>query len=270
MLLNKSVSGIRRHVRTAAVQTYLSVRRRMSGHPVWFDNGRIKLPFHGDGDDQELFYRLDGQEWWDKELRLISPYLKEGDVAVDVGANLGFMSGILRTLTGDAGRVHSFEPSPKVFAKLLEVIEVNHFSTVSAYNMGCGKEVQSMTLYCPPSSGHASLRPNEATERSTQEKKVVQIVKLDDFLGPKLERLNFLKIDTEGYEDDVLLGTTGLLRRFFPVIYIELCSEYLASSERAIRLLLDLGYTFDREIDLQHSSNGDNYFAVPPGYGRTN
>ena len=40
-----------------------------------------------------------------------------------------------------------------------------------------------MTLYCPPSSGHASLRPNADVERSTLEKKVVRIVKLDDFLG---------------------------------------------------------------------------------------
>ena len=271
MLLNKLASGIRRRSRTAAARISLSLRRKISGRPVWFDNGRIKLPFHGDGDDQEIYYKLDGRAWWDKELGLISPYLKAGDVAVDVGANHGFMSGVFSTLIGSTGQIHSFEPNPKVFAKLLEVIQVNNLSTVSAYNMGCGKEAQSMTLFCPPSSGHASLRPNSDIERSTLEKKEVRIVKLDDFLGPKLERLNFLKIDTEGYEEDVLLGATELIHRFHPVIYIELCSEYLASSERAIQILLDLGYTFDRKPDMSHSSNGDNFFALPPNYyQRTN
>jgi FkbM family methyltransferase len=161
-----------------------------------------------------------------------------------------------------------FRTEPRVLAKLLEVIKVNNLSTVSAYNMGCGKEERSMTLHCPPSSGHASLRPSADVERSSLEKKEVRIVKLDDFLGSKLERLNFLKIDTEGYEDEVLSGATELIRRFHPTIYIELCTEYLASSERAIQFLLDLGYTFDREIDLQHSSNGNNFFALPPIYQR--
>jgi FkbM family methyltransferase len=270
MLLRRIASGIRHRSRTAAAQMYLSVRRQVSGRPIWFDNGRIKLPYHGDGDQQELFYKLDGRAWWDNELELISPHLKKGHTAVDVGANLGFMSGIFSTLTGDAGHVHSFEPSPATFAKLLEVIEANNYIAVSPYNMGCGSEEQSMNLYCPPSSGHASLRPSAAIERSALEKRQVRIIKLDDFLGPKIERLDFLKIDTEGYENDVLLGATELLRRFYPVIYIELCSEYLASSESAVRLLLDLGYSFNREIDLQHSSNGDNYFAVPPGYKQSN
>ncbi len=247
----------------------LFVRGRVHGYPVWFDNGRLKLPYYGDGDNQELLYHMDGREWWDGELRLISRYVSAGDVALDVGANHGFMSGILSTLTGSTGQVHSFEPNPKVFAKLLEVIKINNFSTVSAYNMGCGKEEQLMTLHCPPSSGHASLRPNADIKRSSLETKEVRIVKLDDFLGPRLERLNFLKIDTEGYEDDVLLGATDLLRRFYPVIYIELCSEYLVSSERSIQFLRSLGYALDREIDLRHSSNGENFFALPPKYQRT-
>ncbi len=239
------------------------VQGRIGGYPVWFDNGRIKLPYHGGDDDQELFYKLDGREWWDNERRLIEPYVKAGDVAVDVGANLGFMSGVLSSLTGSEGHVHSFEPNPKIFARLLEVVEANHYGTISAYNMGCGKQEDSMTLHCPASSGQASLRPGAGIERSSREKKNVRIVKLDEFLGPKLERLDFLKIDTEGFEDQVIFGASGLICRFHPVIYIELCSEYLDSSERAIRLLLDYGYRFEHEVDLRHSTNGANFIALP-------
>jgi FkbM family methyltransferase len=261
----KLIARLRNRGRTEAARAYFSLRRRLTGHAFWVDHGCIQLPYHGDGDLQELYYHLNGKAWWAHEMQLISPYLSQGGVAVDVGANLGFLSGILSGLAGPAGQVHSFEPSPAVYAKLLEVIAANRYTNVSAYNTGCGKEESTMVLYCTASSGNATLRPNAGMEAAAKNQQSVRIVKLDDFLGPKLERLDFLKIDTEGYEDAVLEGATELLKRFKPVLYIELCSQYLKSSERAVRILRDHGYTFDREPDLETSANGENYFALPPG-----
>jgi FkbM family methyltransferase len=240
----------------------LTIRRSLARKTIWIDHKRIKLPYHGDGDLQELQYYLYGDVWWKAELSALRPYVHEGDVAIDVGANLGFMSGILGTLTGPNGRVFSFEPSPSTYPKLLEVLSVNGFTNVTAYNIGCGTEEQAVTLYYPPSSGHATIRPDEQITNCSREQ-VIRIVKLDDFLGPLLNRLDLIKIDTEGYEDEVLLGAVQLLRRFKPVIYIELCSQYLASSERAIMTLHELGYSFRREPDLTQAVNGDNFFVLP-------
>lgn len=130
------VSRLRHRGRIVAKQASLSFRRWRTGRPFWVDYGCIKLPFHGDGDRQEIYYHLDGKDWWSKELQLISGHLNPGDVVVDVGANLGFLSGLFSTLTGPAGQVYSFEPSPIVYAKLLEVIAANNYTNVSAYNMG--------------------------------------------------------------------------------------------------------------------------------------
>lgn len=121
-----------------------------------------------------------------------------------------------------------------------------------------------MVLYRPLSSGRATLRPDARMKESVREQQTVRIVKLDEFLGPKLTRLDFLKIDTEGFEDDVLAGAPELLKRFMPVVYIELSSHYLTSSEKAVGILRSHGYTFDREIDLGKSYSGDNFFALPP------
>ncbi len=254
--------------RSAAMLAYLSARRRLNGKPLWIDNGRIRLPFHGDGDRQELYYHLDGKVWWDKEMRLISPYLTQGDVVVDVGANLGFMSGIFSTLIGAKGRVYSFEPSPLVYSKLLQVITSNRYDNVSAYNLGCGSKDQSLVLHGSSSSGGASLRPNPRSENPAHGVQTVQVVRLDDFLGPKLERLDFLKIDTEGFEDEVLLGAERTLERFMPVVYIELCSEYLNSSERSIAFLRGRGYIFDQDVNLSEAHDGTNFFALPPNFQR--
>lgn len=260
----KLKTGLHRRARTAAMQARLTLQRRARGKTLWIDYGSIKLPFHGDGDRQELYYHLDGKEWWAKELSLLSPHIANGSVVIDVGANLGFMAGILSSLSGESGEVHSFEPSPSTYAKLSEVVRVNGFRNVRTYNMGCGEQESTMTLYCPHSSGCASLRPTTEVSREAHEQRV-QIVRLDDFLGRNLQRLDFLKIDTEGFEDEVLSGASGILRQFKPVVYIELCSQYLASSERAMRILRDLGFTFREEVDLRRAFDGDNFLAFPPG-----
>jgi FkbM family methyltransferase len=265
---HRSVTYLSRRVRGAAKLASLSVRLRLSGDTIWVDFGDIKLPFHGDGDLQELYYHVFGKRWWKNELHAISPYLAPGDVVIDVGANLGFMSVLFSKLTGPEGRIYSFEPSPLVYAKLSEVIRANHLSNVSPYNLGCGSQEQSMSLYRHRNSGNASLRPDARVDRSTQQHQTVQIIKLDDFLGPKLARLNFIKIDTEGFEDEVLLGAVGLLKRFKPIIYIELSTQYLASSQTSVQLLQDYGYTFDREVDLRRDDFRyvENFIALPPGF----
>jgi len=179
------------------------------------------------------------------------------------------MSGILSTLSGSAGRVYSFEPSPTTYARLLEVIDANNYTNVSPYNVGCGSAEGIMALYRPAfSSGLATLRPDAMIDRDRHAASTVdvRIVKLDDFLGPKLDRLDFVKIDVEGFEDEVLAGAAGLLQRFKPVIYIELCGQYLTSSQKALGMLHDLGYTIERESEFDKAMNGTDFIALPAGY----
>jgi FkbM family methyltransferase len=251
--------------RIVAAEAYLSLRWKFNRGTFWTDFDCIKLPFHGDGDRQEVYYFLDAKWWWKKELGEFSRYIREGDVVVDVGANLGFYSGIFSNLTGAKGHVHSFEPSPLVYSRLLEVIAENGYRNISPHNLGCGKEEQSMMLFCGSSSGNGTLRPDTLMEQSARTRQTIRIVSLSDFLGPKLDRLNFLKIDTEGFEDEVLAGAVGLLQRFKPVVYLEMSAKYLAQSENAARILYDLGYKFQPELKLESAALGDNFFALPPG-----
>ena len=263
------ISRLHNRVLLESARGYLSLRKRLGGCPFIANRGSIRLPFYGDGDLQELHYYVYGKEYWNKEFRALSPYLVQGGVAIDVGANQGFMSGILSILSGAAGRVYSFEPSPKTYDRLLSVISANKYSNVSPYNLGCGSTESVMTLYHPLSfSGHATLRPDamEEGEKDAAGAVDVRIVKLDDFLGPKLDRLDFFKVDVEGFEDEVLAGATGLLKRFKPVIYIELCKQFVTSSQKAIGILHNLGYTIDHESEFTESLNGTDFIALPPGY----
>ncbi len=224
-VLNKYISALRNRGRVAATFANLSLRRQMSGRTLWIDRDFMKLPFYGDGDWQEVYYHLDGKEQWSNEVRLISPYLRQGDVAVDVGANLGFLTGIFSTLTGAAGQVQSFEPSPFVYAKLLEVIRVNKYTNVKPYNVACGKAEQLLTHFLaprPPEVRHCA--PMLAWKSWIASGRTPALSSWMTSSGRGCSGWNFLKIDTEGFEDEVLAGAVGLVQRFMPVVYIELCS----------------------------------------------
>jgi len=188
---------------------------------------------------------------------------KPGSVAVDVGANIGFISALLSKLCGSSGRIHSFEPSPTTFAKLKEVVARNNFSNVTLHNAGCGEFPAEMDLHLTESSGNSSLRAEAANLSGLRQKQRVRIEVLDEFLAPHISRLDFLKIDTEGFEDQVLKGSRGLIRRFQPVVYIELSAEYQNSSLCAVDFLKSEGYSFDSEPDFDNAHTGDNFIARP-------
>jgi FkbM family methyltransferase len=242
----------------------LSIRKLLSQRDVmWIDYGWMNLPFRGDGDRQELYYHLEGARWWKSEKERLSPFIKSGDIVFDVGANLGFFTALFSKLVGNTGVVHSFEPSPRIFKKLQEVIEANHLANVVAHNIGCGDVETVQPLYTPASSGNSSFNPPEQFGLKTRATSDVRVIPLDAFLASKINKLSFLKIDTEGFEDKVLRGAARLIDQFRPVIYIELTSEYFAVSRQALAYLKEHGYHFPNEPVLDQCHNGATFLALP-------
>lgn len=256
----------RRHLRFAAARLLLEIRFLLTRRTVWVDRGFLRLPYHGDGDKQEIFYHLHGYRWWNAERDRLKPYIHEGSVVVDVGANIGFMTGLFSLLCGTSGEVHSFEPSPTTFSKLQGVVASNRLSNVSLHNAGCGSSRSEMNLHLTRSSGNSTLRHAATEFKDLKTTQRVRIEVLDDYLAPKIQRLDLIKIDTEGFEDEVLQGCRRLLRQFQPVVYVELSAEYGDSSRSAIDLLKSEGYSFDKEPDFNRAHTGDNFIALPAGY----
>lgn len=152
-----------------------------------------------------------------------------------------------------------------VYSRLVEVIRKNELSNVECFNMGCGTGPRTEMLMVPVSSGNATIRREGVTLHGPVKEVSIKIDSLDHVALPLVSRLDFLKIDTEGFEDQVLLGAEKLISRFQPVIYIELSQEYSESSRRAITWLREHGYVFETEPDLADAHNGDNFIAFPAG-----
>lgn len=229
----------------------------------WKNYGFLKLPFYVDGDKQLLLYHLNGASWWDKEKNITATYVKSGSVVLDVGANIGFMTGVFSRLAAPGGTVHSFEPSPTTYQKLSALVAQNDLGNVVTHNVGCSDEEGRIELKLTESSGNSSLRAAEHVHSKVKQVQVVEVVVLDKYLAGRLSRLDFVKIDVEGFEDRVLGGVRQLLQQFRPVVYIELSSEFRDSSERAVRILKEEGYRFEEEPDLEAAHTGDNFIARP-------
>jgi FkbM family methyltransferase len=246
--------------RREAKRMQLGARRLRVRGDLYVNYGWIRLLYCGDGDVQEILYHLNQREWRDNEMSALRPILRPGATVVDVGANLGFVTVLLAELVGPNGRVFSFEPSQTVFAKLEKTVAANSLRQVSTYNMACGQEPGFLALSkVNRSSGNSSLIAAGA------ERETVQVMPLDAISLSWGRRVDFMKIDTEGFEPEVLSGAKRILAEDRPVIYIEMGGDYLQSTLRTVELLKEFDYN-TRHVDRLRWSkvgNGSNYLFRP-------
>ncbi|GFO58514.1 methyltransferase FkbM [Geomonas silvestris] len=158
-------------------------------------------------------------EYWSGEKffseKLLPLYLTAPNpVLMDVGGNTGDYTKMLKTAVPES-TVWTFEPNPKTFAKMSE--EIADLGA-HAINKGLGSEEGILKFYDrkdqASSSQHGSLYREviEELHRVDSEEMEVSITTLDKFCeANSIERINLLKIDTEGHELEVLKGARGLI-----------------------------------------------------------
>jgi len=162
-------------------------------------------------------------------------------VVADVGAFIGLYTLAIAQRVGANGRVVAFEPNPESHALLRSHVELNTLTDrVELHQLAVGAEEGVVALTVNRGSMAA------ITQRTDSSTVSVRCVRLDDVWGDR--PLDVLKIDVEGYEEQVLRGATRLLsRQERPrVIFIEV-HPYAweasgTSSESLLLLLVDHGY----------------------------
>lgn len=155
-------------------------------------------------------------EWSEGEVELYKALIKSNDTVIEVGANIGALTVPISRI---CRRVLAFEPQPENYRLLVKNLEANNILNVGYYKLALGaenKQVMMPTLaevdeahgvigdYGAPEVGYGSCRVNQG--------------KLDNI---HLDRINFIKMDCEGSERDVLVGGEKLIEQDNPILYVE-------------------------------------------------
>lgn len=136
--------------------------------------------------------------------------ISEGDVLVDVGANIGFYSMLLCSLTGSSGTVVAFEPGDKNVAAILENVEINQFKNIEIRKKLVGHQAGYSAYYRFDSVDSGCSYAIEAAPEIGDGFEKKDLCTLDDELD-HLSKIKLVKIDVEGFEVNVLKGAFNLL-----------------------------------------------------------
>lgn len=144
---------------------------------------------------------------------VMKKYLHQGDTFIDVGANIGRLSAVALGLVGQIGQVHSFEPTPRYCTLLSELAESNPKHRLVVNQCAAGDEAGRAKIALSRTNiGMNTLVPELLDADDEREQVEVAVVRLDDYLKEhEIEKVDLIKIDTEGYEFFVLKG----LQNFF-------------------------------------------------------
>ena len=142
-------------------------------------------------------------------------------VLIDVGANIGVHTLFFASLAGPRGTVHSFEAQRVVFQMLMGNLALNSIENVHGHGMALGAEPGTLALppmdYNKPRNFGGVALGGEAAPAGTAVE-TVAIMTLDSL---ELARVDFIKLDVEGMEEDVLRGARGTLDRCRPMMQVE-------------------------------------------------
>ena len=211
--------------------------------------GKNRIQIDSDSYLERFYFFFGGNE--PEVAHLIPRWLPPDGVAIDVGANIGLFTLVMaHTVKSGKGRVIAAEPDIQVFERLQQHLMMNGVDSVLLIKAALGSEAGRLILHTyrtdTPNGGGATLAPVQAGDARTIAIEI-PVHTLDDITREqRLKRLDLIKIDTEGWDFNVLRGGIEAIRRFQPAIIFEYTrggwSAAHASPEEAKRWLVDLGY----------------------------
>lgn len=187
-------------------------------------------------------------------INFIIKYVKNGQKIIDVGSNIGYVALMFSKKVGSDGIVYTFEPEKSNFQLLEKNIEKNNVKNVVPINKAVSNKTDKVLLHLATSSGaddsggHSVIKNKSHTENT----QLIDQTSLDDHF-PKNTKIDWVKIDAEGLDLEVITGMTRLLEEN---PNIKLIVEYLPrvqgnNSETLVKKLVELGFKlYDSKKDM--------------------
>ncbi len=158
-------------------------------------------------------------------------------VVLDCGANIGIFS-LFASHVNKTSEIYAFEPSSGIFKILEEIVSVNGIGNIHPCKFALGERNEEVSLLTVEDGLGVSNVVEDSSFREYHpikypHKEKIRMLTIDEFVFniKKFNRVDFIKIDTEGYERQVLKGAAETIRKFHPVIA---CSAYHLPDDKQV------------------------------------
>ena len=198
-----------------------------------------------------LTFQSNGKLWENKSLFQFYKNIPKNEkvTIIDVGAQSGLYSLYSKYLKN--ATFYSFEPFPETFSLLEENLSLNNINNVFSFNIGLSNIAGKMILNT--STGHFGYHTlGNKPLRFTDIKPIkIQVDTVDNLFYAKNIPVDFIKIDTEGWEYYILLGAEKTINKYRPVIQLEWnimnMKQCNVKKKKLQKLLKKYGY-FEKEM----------------------
>jgi FkbM family methyltransferase len=197
-------------------------------------------------------------EYSEGEVEVFRAFLRPGDIALDVGANIGALTIPMAQLVGPSGSVYAFEPQRIVFQILCGNVALNELGNVYTLQWAVGHaagttKVAPLDYSAQNNFGGLSLGGVKGED--------VAVIAIDDINLPKLR---LIKMDVEGMELNAIMGAAATIERCRPILFIE--NDRTEKSTALLTQLLNSGYRLWWHISPLYNSanflrNPQNHFG---------
>ena len=201
----------------------------------------------------------------EREEKMLRRIIKRGQVAIDIGANVGMYTLYLSRLVGKEGHVYAFEPFKPTYELLSKTVERKGLENVSCFNNAIGERETQISLEIPKINNRRINDPYVHLELGSEGE--IKMICLDDFIRENvISDVAFIKVDVEGYEHFVFEGASETIKRFKPTILTEINTKWTkrygkdpTDVEKLLNSFGYNGYVLNRNRFILSSVNHSKY-----------
>lgn len=177
-------------------------------------------------DDRYVGQRIALEKYEPYLTKLMLSKIKNGDVVLDIGANIGYYAVLFADKVGEKGKVIAIEPDPINFEILQKNIKENKLRNVVAVQAAVGKENKKMKIFESDENfgDHRMWGETLHPAGTSLDREAVYVFcrRLDDLLKElQEEKIDFIKMDVQGFEAEVIEGGKNMIEKNKPIIFFE-------------------------------------------------
>ena len=160
-----------------------------------------------------------------KITRVLRKIINKGDICLDIGSHIGYTSLLMSKFVGKKGTIYAIDPSEENFDFISRTINDNQINNIIPFLGAIGEKSEIKKAYFYEDSQmyniiDSGFLPNDKYHSVHS----IQTIQLEDFIKSKeISRINFIKIDIEGFELSLLRSISNLFfQKFNPIFLIEI------------------------------------------------